>query len=55
MENLMMMMMMMKKKKKKKKLDIIRTWESIRENMKVSAIVCLGYYDLKQQEPWFNE
>jgi hypothetical protein len=35
--------------------DINRAWESIRENMKASATECLGYCELKQHKPLFNE
>jgi hypothetical protein len=36
-------------------VDINRTWESIRENIKVSAKEILGYYELKKHNPWFNK
>jgi hypothetical protein len=29
--------------------------ETIREKIKISAKESLGYYDLKQCKPWFNE
>jgi hypothetical protein len=32
-------------------VDINRAWETIRENIKISAKESLGYYELK---PWFN-
>jgi hypothetical protein len=34
---------------------INRTWENVRENIKVSSTGNLGYYELKQHEPWFDE
>jgi hypothetical protein len=36
-------------------MDISRAWESSRENIKPSAIESLGYYELKQHKPWFDE
>jgi hypothetical protein len=30
-------------------------WETIRENTKISAKESLGYYELKQHNPWFCE
>jgi hypothetical protein len=36
-------------------MDISKPWEYIRENMKASAIENLGYYELKQNKPCFNE
>jgi hypothetical protein len=35
--------------------DINRAWETIRENIKISAKVSLGYYELKKHKPWFEE
>jgi hypothetical protein len=32
-----------------------RAWETIRENIKISAKESLGYYELKKHEPWFDE
>jgi len=32
-----------------------RAWENIRKNIKTSATKCLGWYELKLQEPWFDE
>jgi hypothetical protein len=34
---------------------INRAWESIRENIKISANKSLGYYELKKHKPWFDE
>jgi hypothetical protein len=36
-------------------VDIKRAWETIRENIKISAKVSLGYYELKKHKPWFHE
>jgi predicted metallo-beta-lactamase superfamily hydrolase len=36
-------------------VDINRAWETIRENIKISAKVSLDYYELKKHKPWFNE
>jgi len=36
-------------------VDINRVWESIRKNMKASATENLGYYELKQHKPWFDD
>jgi hypothetical protein len=36
-------------------VDINRTWETIRENIKISAKESLGYYELKKRTPWFDE
>jgi hypothetical protein len=36
-------------------VDINRAWETIRENMKISAIESLDYYELKNYQPWFDE
>jgi hypothetical protein len=36
-------------------VDIIRAWETIKENIKISTKAILGYYDLKKQKPWFDE
>jgi hypothetical protein len=30
-------------------------WEAIRENIKISGKGSLGYYELKQRKPWFDE
>ncbi|PNF21971.1 hypothetical protein B7P43_G17907 [Cryptotermes secundus] len=32
-----------------------KTWETIRENIKMSAKESLGYYKPKKHKPWFNE
>jgi hypothetical protein len=36
-------------------VDINRAWETIRENIKISAKKIQGYYELKKHEPWFFE
>jgi hypothetical protein len=36
-------------------MDINRAWETIRENIKISAKESLGYYKLKRHKPWFDE
>jgi hypothetical protein len=36
-------------------VDINRAGDSIRENIKVSATNSLGYYELKQHKPWFDD
>jgi hypothetical protein len=36
-------------------VEINTIWETIRENIKISAKESLGYYELKQHEPWFDE
>jgi hypothetical protein len=36
-------------------VEIITIWETIRENIKMSAKEGLGYYELKQHKPWFDE
>jgi hypothetical protein len=36
-------------------VDINRAWETFRENIKISAKVSLGYYELKMLNPWFRE
>jgi hypothetical protein len=35
--------------------NINRAWETIGENIKISAIEGLGYYELKKHKPWFDE
>jgi hypothetical protein len=36
-------------------VDINRAWETIRENIKISAKVSLGYYELKKHKPWVDK
>jgi len=34
---------------------INRTWENMKENIKISAKESLSLYELKQRKPWFDE
>jgi hypothetical protein len=36
-------------------IEINTIWETIRENIKISAKDNLGYYEVKQHKPWFEE
>jgi hypothetical protein len=36
-------------------MDANKIWETIRENIKFSAKESLGYYELKNNNPWFDE
>jgi hypothetical protein len=36
-------------------VNINKFWESIRENIKISAQEILGYYELKKHKSWFDE
>jgi hypothetical protein len=36
-------------------VDINRAWETIRENIKISAKESLGYSELKKHKPLFDE
>jgi hypothetical protein len=36
-------------------VDISRVWETIRENIKISAKESLGYHELKKHKPWFDK
>jgi hypothetical protein len=36
-------------------VDMIRAWENIRENIKISAEESLGHYELQQHKPWFDD
>jgi hypothetical protein len=36
-------------------LEINSAWETIRENIKISAKESLGYNELKKHKPWFDE
>jgi hypothetical protein len=36
-------------------LDINRAWETIRENIEISAKENPRCYELKKHKPWFNE
>jgi hypothetical protein len=35
--------------------EISTIWETIWENIKISAKDILGYYELKKHKPWFDE
>jgi hypothetical protein len=37
------------------KVDINGAWETIRENIKISAKESLGYYEQKKHKSWFDE
>jgi hypothetical protein len=34
-------------------VDVNKAWETIRENIKMSAKESLGYYEPKKRKPWF--
>jgi hypothetical protein len=36
-------------------VEIKTIWETIRETIKISVEESLGYYELKQHKPWFDE
>jgi hypothetical protein len=36
-------------------VDVNKAWETIRENIKISAKESLGYYELKKHKPWFDK
>jgi hypothetical protein len=36
-------------------VEINAIWETIKENIKMSVKESLGYYELKQHKPWFDE
>jgi hypothetical protein len=36
-------------------VDINNAWETVRENIKISAKESVDYYELKKHKPWFNE
>jgi hypothetical protein len=35
--------------------DINRAWETIRENITISAKECIGHYEGKRHNTWFDE
>ncbi|PNF21835.1 hypothetical protein B7P43_G05968 [Cryptotermes secundus] len=39
----------------KTEVDINKAWETVRENMKMSAKESLGYYEPTKHKPWFDE
>jgi hypothetical protein len=36
-------------------VDVSRAWETIRENIIISAKETLGYYETRNHKPWFDE
>jgi hypothetical protein len=36
-------------------VEINTIWETIKQNIKISAKDSVGYYELKQRKPWFDE
>ncbi|PNF27158.1 hypothetical protein B7P43_G08536, partial [Cryptotermes secundus] len=36
-------------------VDVNKAWETIRENIEMSAKESLGYYESKKHKPWFDE
>jgi hypothetical protein len=36
-------------------VEINSAWETIRENIKISAKESLDYFELKKHKPWFDE
>jgi hypothetical protein len=36
-------------------VDVNEAWETIRENIKFSAVESLGYYELKKNNSWVDE
>jgi hypothetical protein len=36
-------------------VDVNKTWEAIRENIKISTKESLCYYELKKHKPWFDK
>jgi hypothetical protein len=36
-------------------VEITTAWETIRQNIKISAKESLGYFELKKHKPWFKE
>jgi predicted transcriptional regulator len=36
-------------------VEINSVWETIRENIKISAKESLDYYELKKHKPWFDK
>jgi hypothetical protein len=36
-------------------VDVNRAWETIGENIKISAKEDLGYFELKKRKPWFDK
>jgi hypothetical protein len=36
-------------------VEINSAWETIRENINISAKDSLGYFEMKKHKPWFDE
>jgi hypothetical protein len=36
-------------------VDVNKAWETIRENITISARESVGYCELKKNKPWFDE
>jgi hypothetical protein len=36
-------------------VEINGAWETIRENINISAKEILGYFELKKHKPWFDK
>jgi hypothetical protein len=36
-------------------VEINSAWETMKENIKISAKESLGYFELKKHKPWFDE
>jgi hypothetical protein len=36
-------------------VEMNSAWETIRENIKISAKQSIGYFELKKHKPWFDE
>jgi hypothetical protein len=36
-------------------VDVDKDWETIRENINISAKESLGYYEVKKNKPWFDK
>jgi hypothetical protein len=36
-------------------VEVNSAWETIRENIKISARESQGYFELKKHNPWFDE
>jgi hypothetical protein len=36
-------------------VEINSAWDMIRENIKISAIESLDYYELRKHKPWFDK
>jgi hypothetical protein len=36
-------------------VDVNKTWDTTRENIKISVKESLDYYELNKHKPWFDE